>query len=142
MCKTSKTRKIHNRVHKVKEDKLLKLYQCLPYICMNCCYNSNCIEKDKKDDTDTCNNHEDAKGLNELIEEIKIQNIDLDNFCKKYNLKKEFLMEMLKGNILFNYKYYVALCNRLHFEEYDEFSKYKERFELEENDKIEEVKNF
>ncbi len=130
MYKSKKGKKISNRIRKVSEKTLFKLYNNLPFRCQSCCYNANCdYMSNFMNDTMDCENHERAFELNELIEMIKEQNINLEAFCDKYNLKIEFLKEMLRGKILMNYKYYVSLCTRLHVKEYDEFKFYESRFE-------------
>lgn len=129
MCKSKKGKKISNRIRKVSEKTLFKLYNNLPFRCQSCCYNANCDYMEHfMDDTMDCDNHERAFELNELIEMIKEQNINLEAFCDKYNLKIEFLKEMLRGKMLFNYKYYVSLLTRLHIKGFDEFDKYENNF--------------
>lgn len=125
MCK-NKIRKNHSKIKEIEKDKLFKLYNNLPYICMSCCYNANCTEINKKTDTDDCNNYERAIELNELIKMLNKLNVNLDSFCKKYNLKKEFLIQMLKGKMLIKYRYYIAILHRVHI--IDEFSEYENRF--------------
>lgn len=127
--------KIHNRVRKVREDTLFKLYNKLPLECQSCVFNANCSEIEKRTDvSDNCINYKMAIELNTLIEMMKNQNIDIEAFCEKYKVKKEFFMGMIKGKMLFNYRYYCQLAKRLHVEEFDEFFIYNKRFDIDENE--------
>lgn len=124
--------KIHNRVRRIRKDTLEKLALTVPYLCSSCC---NDCKGMIKDDTCDCINYVRAIETNDLIDKLKYYNVDLDRFCKDYNLKKEFLMEMLKGRMFVKYKYYICLMHRLRF--FDEFEKYKSRFD----DNIDEENN-
>lgn len=116
--------KIHNRVRKIRCDTLEKLNKNIPLICQRCCNDcKGCIK-----DLAVCINYSEAISTNDLIEKLKEQNVDLDRFCDDYSLKKEYLLEMLKGHDFLMYKYYVCLCKRLHIEEFDEFYEYESRF--------------
>ena len=118
--------KIHNRVRRIRKDTLEKLTLKVPYLCSSCCNDCKGIIRD---DTCDCINYVRAIETNDLIDKLKYYNVDLDRFCKDYNLKKEFLMEMLKGRMYLKYKYYICLCKRLHIEGFDEFDKYKSFFD-------------
>lgn len=124
--------KIHNRVRKIRCDTLEKLNKTLNLPCKTCC-------NDCKNHNDSlkCINYSQAIETNDLIEMLKEQNVDLDAFCDKYILKKEFLLEMLKGHMCLKYKYYICLCTRLHVESFCEFDKYKSLFEIDEDDNTE-----
>ena len=131
--------KIHNRVRKVQTRTLDNLYFRMPKLCTSCCYNSNCPHIEDMNDVIECDNYEGTIGLNDLVLMMKEQNINMDSFCEKYKIKKEFFMEMIKGKMLMSYKYYVAICTRLHVREFDEFYIYEKRFLNEENNTSQEV---
>lgn len=133
-----KKEKIHNKVRKVRKETLNKLYFNLQKQCRSCCFNANCTEIDKNT-SGNCVNYKEAIALNDLIEMMKKSNMDIDSFCVKYGLKKEFFIQMAKGKMLMNYRYYVALCTRLHVEEFDIFYEYEKRFLKDEDETSEEV---
>jgi len=87
-------------------------------------------------DITNCDNYKESIELNELVLMMKEQNINIESFCEKYKVKKEYFMEMIKGKMLMSYKYYIAICTRLHVEEMDEFYIYKARFLNEDNEII------
>ena len=126
MHKTKKSVKINNRLKQVNEEKLFKLYNVLPYACQSC---MNDCKDGIKDDTEDCLNYVRAIELNDLIDMLHKENVCLDSLCRKYGLKKEYLLEMLRGEILFSYKYYYYICKRCHVKEFDEFNEYSSRFE-------------
>jgi len=129
--------KINNRIHKVREDTLYNLYYKLPHLCATCCYNSNCPHMENVSDIPNCDNFKESINLNDIISMMKEQNINIDSFCEKYNVKKEYFKEMIKGKMLMSYKYYIAILTRLHVEEMDEFHIYKSRFLNNENNTLE-----
>lgn len=120
--------KIHNRIRKVREDTLFNLYFKVPRLCASCCYNSNCPHIENMNDVIDCDNYKEAIELNDLILMMREQNINIDSFCEKYRVKKDFFVLMIKGKMLMSYKYYVAICTRLHVEEFDIFYGYESRF--------------
>ncbi|GCD10417.1 hypothetical protein [Clostridium tagluense] len=131
MHKSRKGTKIQNRIRKVRENTLFNLLHDLPLKCQSCRFNSNCTEMEsEKHIADSCINYKNEIKLNDLIEMIKVQNINLQSFADEYGLKVEFLRQMLKGKILMPYKYYVAIGKRLHLSEFDEFHKYEKNFEV------------
>lgn len=127
--KSRKGRKISNRIRKVQDRTLFNLLNNLPYQCQSCIYNANCPNIRNMNDTSDCDNYEITIELNDLIKMLNEQNVNISSFAKKYDLKYEYLMQMLKGKMLLNYKYYWFLCKRLHIEGFCEFDKYKSRFE-------------
>ena len=129
--------KLNNRIRKVREDTLFNLYYKLPRLCATCCYNSNCphIENMNEIDVTSCDNYKETIELNDLILMMKEQNINIDSFCEKFKVKKEYFMEMIKGKMLLSYKYYIALCTRLHVPQMDEFYIYESRFEIKNENK-------
>lgn len=129
MCKTKKTEKIQNRLKPVREEVLFKLYNNLPYECQSCVYSRDCEKLNSMNDTMTCDLYSKAYELNELIEMLKEQNVHIGSFCEKYNLKREFFMDMIKGKALWKFRYYYSLLRRLHIIEDEEFEKCKIRFE-------------
>lgn len=71
--------------------------------------------------------------LEEILEEIKNQNVNLRRLAKQYYLKYPKLMDMLHGKMDMHYKYRVAIMNRL--QENPEYEKYYERFEVEDGER-------
>jgi len=125
--------KIHNRIRKVREDTFYNLLYKLPIKCQSCRYNFACPQLENMDDTKICNNYIESIKLNTLIEMLNFQNINLQHFADKNNLKIEFLRLMLKGKMLIKYRYFVCLAKRCRVPEFDEFNEYEERFENKEN---------
>ena len=123
--------KLNNRIRKIREDTLFNLYFKIPHLCASCCYNSNCPHLENMSDVVDCDNYKEAIELNDLILMMREQNINIDSFCEKYRVKKDFFVLMIKGKMLMSYKYYVALTTRLHIPEMDEFYVYNERFDKE-----------
>ena len=123
--------RIHNKVRKIRIETLNKLYFNMPTECQECCYNASCTEMEyNTNELEVCVNYKKAIQINELIEMMKKANICIDSFCTKYNLKKDYFLEAMKGHRLLSYKEYYYLCKRLRVEEYDEFYIYNERFEI------------
>lgn len=98
------------RIKEVSEDKLNKLYYHTNSCCIECI--NDC--KNQKSDTEVCENRVQGESLNELIDLIKEENINLVRFCEDYNLKLEYLLKMLKGDMILSYKYYICIQDRLH----------------------------
>ena len=127
MCK--KGTKIHNRLRKVSQEKVNKLYEKCPFECSTCVYCKDCAKVESMDDTMSCDLYDRMHDLNDLIEMIREQNVNLDAFCEKNGLKKEFLLDMLRAKMMWDFKYYNYLIKRLHIIEDEDFEKCKVRFE-------------
>jgi hypothetical protein len=128
--------KIHNKVRKIQDKTLDKLYFNMPEECQSCRYNSCCTEMEGNlNISEICINYKEAIGINTLIEMMKSANICIDSFCSKYVIKKEFFIEAMKGHRLLSYKEYYYLCKRLRVPEFDEFNKYEKRFLINDENK-------
>lgn len=75
---------------------------------------------------DDCVNFEEAMTLDEIHEIIKEENIDLRVLCEQYGLKYKIMRQMIKGNMMFDFRYYTCLLARAF--EVEEFEKYVDRF--------------
>lgn len=135
---SSKGAKIHYRLRYVSEDKMNKLYQNVSFPCVQCKFDC----KNMVSDIEDCENREYRESINEIIEMIKEQNVNLIRFAEDYNLKLNILLDMLRGNMILNYKYYTCICHRLHLRGHDEYDKYKSRFEIDEDDEFTEYNEF
>jgi hypothetical protein len=107
---SAKGEKYRCRVRLVTEEKLLKLYKNTDQECVDCMYDcKNEIEPNKD-----CINKKVRMELNEIITLLKEENVNMKKLCDSYGLKLYILIEMLRGNLILNFKYYTAILDRLH----------------------------
>jgi len=73
-----------------------------------------------------CEHYSKRMTLNEIVREIKVQNINLRKLCADNGLKFGKMKEMLSNKLALSYRYYFALEKRIL--EVEEYVKYMERF--------------